>query len=115
MLLFLLLLQYFISILFKSDIPMNITDGDIISSIVITFVIQLINIFLLLNNCSKDSKNNGFTVISFIFFLMIWLLDTIHLIKFQGPKEYILNVIGIYTVLMNIIYFFIGKFKFKSY
>lgn len=92
----LLSIQYIITLLFKSDIPMNIDNEDIIYSLIILSFIQLIVMFI--------NKNYSMLKRILIFAFIIWLIDTIHLIIFNGYKDYRLNLIGIYTVISNLLY-----------
>ncbi len=101
----LLSMQYLMSIIFRSDIPMNIKSGDIICIVVVSFLIQLIVIFV--------NRNYKFLFTAFLLFFIIWLIDTVHLLTFIGEKNYVLNIMGIYTIIISSIYY-IYKIKINN-
>lgn len=105
---FLLVFQYFMSMIFKSDIPMNILDGDIGVILFIAFLIQLI--IIVSTAINRNEVSYGLLVL-FLLSLMIWGVDTINLMKLEGYKAYSLNAIGIYTSLINILYICIAKLQ----
>lgn len=96
LLVILLFMQYITTLIFKSDIPMNITNEDIICSLFIVSLIQTITMII-----DKNYKN---LLRILIIFFIVWLIDTIHLINFIGEKNYILNIIGIYPISINLVY-----------
>lgn len=92
----LLFVQYIITFLFKSDIPMIVDNEEIICTLVITNFIQAIIMFI----------NDDYMLLlkTLIILLIVWLIDTIHLLFFSGDKSYILNIIGLCTVIFNLLY-----------
>lgn len=105
LLIIVLSMQYMITLLFKSDIPMNIDNEDVIYSLLILTFVQIIIMFI--------NKNYSILLKILLFFLIVWLVDIIHLISFNGYKDYRLDIIGIYTITSNLLYC-IYRLKFKK-
>ena len=85
--------------IFKGDIPVNIDKDDVL----IIGVIAMIVIILVL--ASKD-----LSVYVAIIFLVLWIIDTIYLLKILNPSL-TLNVLGVSTAILHIVVYMVRKIR----
>ena len=93
------ILQFSLAAIFKGDIPVNIDKDDVL----IIGIIAMIVIMLVL--ASKDLR-----VYVAIIFLVLWIIDTIYLLKILNPPL-TLNVLGVSTAILHIVVYMIRKIR----
>lgn len=93
-----LTINLIINIIFTSNVPMRVTNGDILYSLVFSLIILAIVFWI-----SKSKLNNSFVKIIIYIFLVFWMLNLINLVEMPGEKSYILNIIQITTCVISLL------------